>query len=148
MATLRASRSVLRIQLRQRVYMPGPGEGCTNELEISRLVVPLYAAVDGRHVEQPGMPPLRRGTTRTLVSYLSRWVPDPPYPEEAIPLVPRVTGLFPADAIRVLRQQGFHVVIHGHGTNVIAQSPSRGHLAPGTTAAHPFAGVVALRTSR
>ena len=143
-ATVHESATSIRITLRQRVFIPGPGEGCTDEAKYSRLTVALRSTIAGRHVAQPL--PARSGpyALRLSILYLSRPVPDPPYSDILLPLVPRVIGLSPADAARVLRQEQFRAVVHGHGDEVTRQSPQRGRLAPGSAAAHPFAGVVQL----
>jgi hypothetical protein len=142
-ATVRETSIAIRVALRQPVYLPGPGEGCLDYLKFSRLTVTLHSAVAGRHVVQPAS---GRFQVRPRVIYLTRTVPDPPYSDAVLPLVPRVTGLSPTDATRVLQQAGFHVIVHGHGTEVTRQSPHRDQPAPGTDAAHPFAGVVHLFT--
>lgn len=145
--TVRESSTAIHITLRQRVFIPGPGESCTDEAKFSRLSVTLRSAVAGRHVAQPS--PARSGqyAVRPSILYLSRRVPDPRYSDELLPLVPQIIGLSPSDATRVLRQQRFGVMVHGDGAEVTGQSPQRGQLAPGTTAAHPFAGVVWLSAS-
>jgi PASTA domain-containing protein len=75
---------------------------------------------------------------------LLKWVPDPPYSDVGIPLVPRVLHLSRGDASRALRDDGFHVVVSGRGPQVVRQAPGRGRVAPGSTPRHPFGGLVRI----
>ena len=52
-ATVRETSTAIRVALRQPVYLPGPGEGCLDDLKFSRLTVILHSAIAGRHVIQP-----------------------------------------------------------------------------------------------
>jgi hypothetical protein len=143
-ATVRESQTMIRIVLRQRVYLPRAGEACTDELAISRLTVSLRSAVAGRHVIQPGRARAAQSVGRPSVGYLVDRMLGPPYSDVLVPLVPGVIGLSPADATRVLRQEGFHVILRGHRTAVTDQSPRREEVATGTDAQYPSAGVVHL----
>ena len=126
-----------------RVYA-WAGENGLDMACTERLVVRLPTPINGRRLGGDGMERRKPEPGQPSVSYLTKWVPDPPYPDEGLPLVPRIGQLSRADATNVLTREGFRAVVVGNGREVVWQSPTRGHLAPGTTRKHPYDGKVQL----
>lgn len=76
------------------------------------------APLRGRRVEGEGM----SETSISSFPYLTISGPD----GWQIPALPSVIRMAPQDAVRVLSQQGFVVVVDGDGGEVVEQAPSRG----------------------
>lgn len=143
-ARLREGRSAIAIVVRQPVPDTQHARFCSEIGTVTRLRIRLSAPISGRTIVGEGYPwTLGRGS----VSYLGKPMQDPPQPEVVLPLVPRVLGLSPPEATRVLSREGFRVKVTGaQGREVTGQDPSRGQLAPGSTPAAPYEGLVTLTT--
>ncbi len=109
-----------------------------------RLVVRLPSPIDGRRLIGQSTGLRGRGIQFLPAIYLTRPVPDPPFSNLEMPLVPRILHLSPPDATGVLRLQGFRPITIGHGREIVHQRPGRGQVAPGSTRKHPYAGSVQL----
>ena len=115
-----AERIAIRVEQTQDI--PGPGYACTLQLLHQRLLVTLRAPVAGRAVTGVTLAPtLFHGTAG--IRFSERYV---------LFVIPRVIGLAPADAARVLRQQGF---------DATAPRPAPGDPRPAITEQLPSAGI-------
>ena len=102
----------------------------------SRLVVELSAPLDGRRINGPELA-FRDGNPATA-AYKTLDDRD----HQTLWVVPRVLGLAPEDARRVLRAQGFSAELSGEGTRIVSQHPEPDQVAPGQHG--PFHGTVTL----
>ena len=91
------TRDVIRVRLSQQVVASGPGVFCTGDLVFGTIEVHLRHPVDGRQIVQPtdGAPLVVLGPTRCDRR------------QDCVSIVPRVNGLSPRDARRVLLNDGF-----------------------------------------
>jgi hypothetical protein len=93
-AVVEESAERIAIRVEQTAFIGGP---CTADLRYHGLRVTLRAPVAGRPIAGATLAPsVFRGTSG--ISFSERYV---------LFVIPRVIGLAPADAARVLRQQGF-----------------------------------------
>jgi hypothetical protein len=124
-----------------RVVQPvttSPGVSCTADATFPKLHVHLRSPLNGR-VLAGGV-----GVLGPLPAFRTITVRDAPRPDVLLPLVPGVVGFRVRNALDVLRGDGLRARVQGGRGQVTAQRPRTGRLAPGTTPAHPFSGVVTL----
>ncbi len=125
-AVARETPSTISIQVTAAPPPPGPA-ACIDE-----PVVSLRAPIEGRRIEPAAWPRgLRHGS---MAGYVLG--------------VPRLLGLAPADARRILWLQGLRAHLVGHGRQVAAQLPGWGLTAPDGVRPDPYSGSVALITGR
>jgi len=117
---VRETRSRIAIRLRQREAVPDPeaNEGCTDDLRTFRLRLRLGHPVLGRRITGP--------SRSSFSGYQDRRFGD-----QLVKVVPRVRGLAPEAARRLLRAQGFRTRTRYVGSDrfrsrVAAQSPMPG----------------------
>jgi hypothetical protein len=89
--------------------------------------VSLKAPLRGRRVE-------RKGMSETSISSFPYLTISGPHGLQ-MPALPSVIGMAPHDAVRLLSQQGFAVVVDGDGREVVDQTPTRGEAARNRQAA-------------
>lgn len=109
------------IVLDQAIAIPeGPNEACTADLRFYSLVVPLVNPIAGRRLV---------GQASSRHAGLAGFGPFRPRGEDFVLIVPRVIGLAPLDARRMLRAHGYHVRVVPAGgrcakrAQVVAQTP-------------------------
>ncbi len=125
-AVARETTSTISIQVTAAPPAPGPAT-CIDE-----PVVSLRAPIEGRRIEAGAWPQrLRYGSMAGDVLG-----------------VPRLLGLAPADARRILWLQGLRAHVVGHGRQVAAQVPGWGLTAPDGVRPDPYSGSVTLITGR
>jgi hypothetical protein len=130
---VRQTRSAIRI----RAFARDPKYGHFGEKNCGghwALAVRLPSAIDGRKIEGQSWPSrLRYGSFRRNVLGL-----------------PRLLGLSPAQALRVLWLEGFHARLAGRGRQVVAQIPGWGLTDRGTgnDRPDPYTGVAKLRAGQ
>lgn len=126
---------------------------CTSDLYTPTGTVRLHTPLAGRRITGP--------MARIGRTYDGRPVPLA-HPQDwltyllkdrrfhaLLPEAPRVLGLAPSQAVRVLALQGFRTRVSGHGREVVAQDPGRGVVPKDTGAGHSaFAGTVRLTVGR
>ena len=125
-AVARESTSTISIQVTATPPEPGPAT-CTEE-----QVVSLRAPIHGRRIEPPAWSQrLRYGSLAGDVLG-----------------APRLLGLAPGDAQRILWLQGLRARVIGHGPQVTAQLPGWGLTAPDSACPDPYSGSVTLITGQ
>jgi hypothetical protein len=138
---LTESSRTIAIRVVQRVAS-SPDVSCAAVASFPTLCARLHAPLDGRALAG-GV-----GVLGPVPAYRAVAVPDPPHSPVRLPLVPGVVGFRLHDARDVLRGDGLRARVEGGHGEVAVQRPRPGHLAPGTTRAHPFGGVVKLTARR
>jgi hypothetical protein len=132
---IRETSKGLDIRMVQLMRVTGYQDGCVRR-EVLHLPQRLRGQkITGEHWSSAGP-----------FGYLHRWVSDPPYSREAVPLVPRIVGLSVTEAQALLAREGFHSRVRGTGHAVTSQHPRRGLPAPGSTRTHPDGGTVTIET--
>jgi len=137
-AQVRETADGVDVRLVQLLRVSGLADAC-----LRREVIHLPARLNGQHITGEHW---TSTSPSASIDYLHRWVADPPYPPEALPLVPRVIGLSISDAQALLAREGFHTRVVGTGRAVLSQLPRRGQPAPGSTRRHPDGGTVTLKS--
>lgn len=138
------SRGTISIRVVGEVIADPEGEGiaCTADLAIPTRTVRLKRPIEGRRIEGAGAWAGHLG-----MGYLTKSVADPPHPDVALSGAPRLLGLAPGDAERVLKLQGFASKVIGRGRQVVAQDPRRGHVPADSRArTSDFSGTVKVVT--
>jgi hypothetical protein len=122
---VRESRSTISIRVVGEGIADPEGEGiaCTADLSTPTHTVRLKRPIEGRRIEGPGAWSGHFG-----MGYLTKSVPDAPHPDLALPGTPRLLGLAPHDAERLLELHGFASEVIGHGRQVVSQDPRRGRV--------------------
>jgi PASTA domain len=134
-AVLRENGTTITVQVEGTVIVPRGGVICATSLATPHLTVPLASPVAGRRIVGEDL-----SIRRLSFGYLNG-----PGPGTLLrPLVPRVVGLSPADAVHLLAVQGFRPTVTGSGSEIVRQSPARGKPALGAKPHSDDGGVVRL----
>lgn len=136
-AYVRVTNRTLEVRLMQQMRNTGRPGACLRHEDVH------LPTINGRQIVGQRWP---RRLPYGSLPYLTRRIPDAPYPSVKQPLVPRVVGLAVPDAQAILAREGFRAHQLGHGHTVRSQTPKRGNPAPGSSLAHPDAGTVTLHT--
>lgn len=119
-----ATSTTVTVHIAGHVVVPSQARriACTAMLATPQLVVPLPSPIAGRRI---------LGEDRSLHRLSFGYLHSAGRGTLLRPLLPNVIGLSRADALAVLRRQGFGASVSGRGAIVVGQHPARGQLALG-----------------